>query len=65
MFLINIRLIKCVIKVVDDRLAAFKFVPEWFVTSKMIKTLLLIFTHMKIYSSLVKILVTLYLFVME
>ena len=31
MFLIN--------KVVDDGLAAFKFVPEWFVTSKMIKTL--------------------------
>ena len=39
MFLINIRLIKCVIKVVDDSLAAFKFVPDWFVTSKMIKTL--------------------------
>ena len=39
MFLINIRLIKCVIKVVDDGLAAFKFVPEWLVTSKMIKTL--------------------------
>ena len=38
MFLINIRLTKCVIKVVDDSLAAFKFVPDWFVTSKMIKT---------------------------
>ena len=27
-------------KVVDDCLPAFKFIPDWFVTSKMIKKLL-------------------------
>ena len=36
MFLINIRLTKCD-EAVDDCLAALKFVPDWFVTSKMIK----------------------------
>ena len=38
MFLINIRLNKCD-KTVDDCLAALKFVPDWFVTSNMIKKL--------------------------
>ena len=41
-------------KVVDDSLAALKLIPDWFVTSKMIKNLLLLCTHMKIYSTLMK-----------
>ena len=41
---------------VDDCWAALKFVPDWFFASKMIKVLLL-FTQMKIYSILMKILV--------
>ena len=52
-------------KAVDDCVAALKFVPDWFVTSKTIKILLLICTQTKIYSTLMKILVMLYSFVME
>ena len=48
--------------VVDDCLTALKFVLDWFVTSKMKK---FFFTLMKIYSILMKILVMLYLLVME
>ena len=35
---------------IDDRLAALKLVPDWFVTSKMIKNFLLIHTQMIRYS---------------
>ena len=48
-------------KAVDDCLAAIKFLPNWLVTSKMIKRC----TQMKIYSTLMKILVMSYLIVME
>ena len=50
-------------KAVDDFLAALKLTPNWFVTSKMIKKFLLPYTQMKIYSTLMKILVMLYFFV--
>ena len=52
-------------KAVDDCLAALKFVPDWFVTSKMIKKLLLLYMQTKIYSILMKILIMLYIIVME
>ena len=51
-----------------DCLAALKFVPDWFVNSKMIKIIFTALytdeTQMKIYSTLMKILVMSYLFVM-
>ena len=37
MFLINIKLNKRVLNAVDDCVVVLKFVPDWFVTSKMIK----------------------------
>ena len=52
-------------KVVDDCLATLKFAPDWFVTSNIIKNFLLICTQMKIYSTLMKILVMSYLIVIE
>ena len=48
-------------KAVDDCLAALKFLPNWLVTSKMIKRC----TQMKIYSTLMKVLVMSYLIVIE
>ena len=45
-------------KAIDDSLAALKLIPNWFVTSKMMKILLCM--QMKIYSILMKILVMLY-----
>ena len=42
-----------------------KFVPDWYVISKMIKYFLLIYTQMKVYSTLIKILLISYLIVME
>ena len=48
---------------VDDSIATLKLIPDWFVTSKMIKKFLLLCMQMKIYSILLKILVMSYLFV--
>ena len=39
-------------KAVDDTLAAMKFIPNSFVTGKMIKNFLLFYKQMKIYSIL-------------
>ena len=50
---------------VHDSLAALKTIPDWFVTSKMIKKFLLLCMQMKIYPILMKILVMLYLFIMK
>ena len=36
-------------KAVDDSLAAWKLIPDWFVTSKMIKNFLLLCMQTKIY----------------
>ena len=44
-------------KVVGDFLPTLKFIPDWFVTNKMIKTLLMLYSQMMIYSLLMKILV--------
>ena len=52
-------------KAVDDSLAALKLIPDWFVTSKMIKDFSLLFTQVKIYSTLIKILVLSYFLVMK
>ena len=49
----------------DDFLPTLNFVLVWFVTSKMIKSVLLLCVKMKIYSILMKILVMLYLIVMK
>ena len=49
-------------KAIDDCLAPLKFVSDWFFTSKMIK---MICTQMKIYSTLIKVLVMLYLIIMK
>ena len=50
---------------VDDSLATLKLILDWFVTSNMIKKILLLFMQMKIYSILRRILVMFYLIVME
>ena len=42
-------------KAVDDCLAALKFVPDWFVTSKIMKYFLLVCTQKKFYSTLILI----------
>ena len=52
-------------KAVDDSLAALKLIPDWFVASKMIKDFSLFFTQMKVYSTLIKILVLSYFLVMK
>ena len=52
-------------KIVDDSLAALKFVSDWFVTNKMIKKLFTACPQMKMYSILMKILVMSHLFIME
>ena len=52
-------------KAVNDFLPALKFVPDWFVTSKMIKTLMMFYSLMIIYSSLMKILVISHFLVFE
>ena len=44
-------------KVVDDFLSALKFVPDWFVRSKMIKSFLRLCTQMMVYSFLMSILI--------
>ena len=51
-------------KAVDDCLAALKLILDWFVTTQMIKKLL-INLQTKVYSVLMKILVVLYLIVIE
>ena len=43
--------------VVDNCIAAFKFVPNWFVTYEIFKSLILLCTEMMIYSFLMKILI--------
>ena len=48
---------------VDDSLAALKLIPDSFVTIKRLKKKLILCMQMKIYSTLMKILVTPYLFV--
>ena len=57
-------------KAIDDFLPALKFVPYWFVTSKMIKKLLMqmiTYSYMQMitYSILMKILVMLYFLVIK
>ena len=44
-------------KVVGDFLPTLKFIPDWLVTNKMIKTLSMLYSQMMIYSLLMKILV--------
>ena len=43
-------------KAVDDSVAALKLIPDWFVTSKMIKNFTLLCTQMTVYSFLMNIL---------
>ena len=50
---------------VADSLAALNFILQWFVISKMIKEIYTALTQMKIYSTLTKILIMLYLALME
>ena len=50
---------------VNDCLAASKFVPDWFLTSKTIKNFLMLRTQMIRYSTLLNILVMPYFLVME
>ena len=50
---------------VDNSLKTLKLIPDWFVTSKMIKNFLVLCTQMKIYCTLMKILVMLYFLVMK
>ena len=52
-------------RAVDYCLAELKLVFDWFITSKMIKMLLLFCTQMNIYSTLMKVRVMPYLIVME
>ena len=52
-------------KAVDDFLPTLNFVPDWFVTSRMIKKLLLLSMQIKVYYTLMKILVMLYLIIMK
>ena len=52
-------------KAVDDFLPTLNFVPDWFVTSRMIKKLLLLSMQIKLYYTLMKILVMLYLIIMK
>ena len=52
-------------KAVEDFLAALKLIPDWFVTSKMIKKLSTALYQMEINSILMKILVTSYFLVMK
>ena len=52
-------------KAVDDCLTALEFVPNRFVTSKLIKIIYTVCTQMKIYSTLMKILVMLYFLVIK
>ena len=49
----------------DDSPAALKLIHDWFVTSKMIKKILLLSMQMEIYSILVTVLVMLNLIVMK
>ena len=50
---------------VDDCVAVLKFIPDWFVTSKMIKNFLLLCTQMIIFPILMKVLVMPYSLVMK
>ena len=50
---------------VDDSLATLKHIPDWFVTSKMIKNLILLCTQMMVYVFLIKILVMSHIVVMK
>ena len=52
-------------KAVDDFLPTLNFVPDSFVTSRMIKKLLLLSMQIKLYYTLMKILVMLYLIIMK
>ena len=52
-------------KAVDNCLPALKRVPDWYVTSKIIKNLLLLCMEIKIYSALMKVLVMLHLNLVE
>ena len=52
-------------KAVDDFLPTLNFVPDWFVTSRMIKKLFLLSMQIKVYYTLMKILVMLYLIIMK
>ena len=48
-------------ELVDECLAALKFIPDWFVTSKVLENLIMLYTLMMIYSSIMKILIKSYL----
>ena len=50
---------------VDDCLAVFQFIPDWFVISNMIKKLHTAFTQLIAYPFLMKILVILHFIVMQ
>ena len=52
-------------EVIDDSLASLKLIPDWFVTSKRLKNFILLYTQMKVYSALMKILVVLHFLVMK
>ena len=52
-------------KAVQDFLPALKFVPDWFVTSKMIKNFLLLYIQIILYSILMNILVMPYFIVIK
>ena len=52
-------------KAVDDFLPTSKLVPDWFVTNKMIKNFVMLFSQMIIYSFLMKFLVMPHFQVME
>ena len=50
---------------VHDSLAAPKLIPDWFVTVKCLKNVILLYMQMKMHSTLTKILVMSYFLVME
>ena len=52
-------------KVVGDCPAALKFLPDWFLTSKMIKNFMLLNTQMMVYLFLINILVMSHFVVMK
>ena len=48
-------------ELVDECLTALKFIPDQFVTSKVLENLIMLYTLMMIYSSIMKILIKSYL----
>ena len=52
-------------KAVDDFLPALKFVPDGFVTSKILKNFIMLYSQMMVHSFLIKILLKLHFLVMK